>query len=126
MVDELGPSSASSVLTIDLGALKRNYYLMASHARTAECAAVVKANGYGLGVEQVFRALNEAGCATYFVATLDEAIALRMLKQGPAVYYLNGLLPGEAEICQTQRIRPTLNDPGQIEYWAKYFQSPLV
>ncbi len=120
MVDGLGPSEASSVLTIDLGALKRNYYLLASRAHTAECAAVVKANGYGLGIEQVFHALNQAGCTTFFVATLDEAITLRMFKQGPTVYYLNGLLPGEAEICRSQSIRPTLNDLGQIEYWAKY------
>lgn len=120
MVDPTGPPHGSAELTIDLGALKRNYRLLAARAESAECAAVVKADGYGLGIEPVFRALREAGCTTFFVATLDEAIALRALQQGPMVYYLNGLMPDEADICRTQSIRPTLNDPGQIERWADY------
>ena len=120
MVEETGPSCASSVLTIDLGALKRNYRLISSHAGTSECAAVVKADGYGLGIGPMLNALRDAGCATFFVATLDEAIALRTLQQGPVIYYLNGLMPGEADICRTHSIRPTLNDPGQIERWAEY------
>ena len=107
-------------LTINLGALKRNYCLMAARAGEAECAAVVKADGYGLGIKPVFRALREAGCTTFFVATLNEAITLRTLCKGSAVYYLNGLMHNETDICRTHSIRPTLNDPGQIERWATY------
>lgn len=119
-IEETGPAHAPSVLTVDLGALKANYRILARRAGQAECAAVVKADGYGLGVGPVFRALRDIGCATYFVATLDEAVAVRALEQGPAVYYLNGLMPGEAELCRARSIRPTLNDPGQIERWADF------
>lgn len=120
MADPAGPPHAPSVLTIDLGALKRNYQII---AEPADCAAVVKADAYGLGIEPVFRALREVGCVTFFVATLDEAVAVRRLEQGPTVYYLNGLMPGDAETCRSLSIRPTLNDPGQIERWADYCRS---
>ncbi len=108
------------MLTIDLGALKRNYRLIADRIGKAECAAVVKADGYGLGVGPVSRALTDAGCRTFFVATLDEAIALRLLLPDAAIYYLNGLMRGDGDGCREHRIRPTLNDPGQIEFWSDY------
>lgn len=120
LVDETGPQHATSVLTIDLGAVKANYRLLADKAKNAECAAVVKANGYGLGAEPVARALTEAGCTTFFVATLDEAIALRTVLAGSVIYYLNGLMPGEADACAEYQIRPVLNDPGQIDRWAGF------
>ena len=43
----------------------------------AACAAVVKANAYGLGAAPVALALMGVGCRRFFVATLDEGIALR-------------------------------------------------
>lgn len=117
---ETGPGHASSVLTIDLGALKSNYRLLAKHAGNAVCAAVVKADGYGLGAEPVAHALAEAGCRTFFVATLDEAIALRAVEPKIIIYYLNGLMPGEADACAEHQIRPVLNDPGQIDRWSGF------
>ena len=41
--------TASSILTIDLDALKRNYAFLRRASGTAETAAVVKADAYGLG-----------------------------------------------------------------------------
>ena len=59
---------AGGVLTIDLGALVANWRLLQARAGGAECAAVVKADAYGLGIEPVVRALGTAGCRTFFVA----------------------------------------------------------
>ncbi|NKB58933.1 MAG: alanine racemase [Alphaproteobacteria bacterium] len=120
LIDEAGPQHATSVLSIDLGAVKSNYKLLAKRAKKAVCAAVVKANGYGLGAEQVAQALTEAGCTTFFVATLDEAIALRAVQPGAIIYYLNGLMPGETDACAEYNIRPVLNDPGQLDRWAGF------
>ena len=117
---ETGPGHALSMLTIDLGAIKSNYRLLAKQAGKAECTAVVKADGYGLGAEPVARALAEAGCTTFFVATLDEAISLRAVQPDIIIYYLNGLMPGEADACAEHQIRPVLNDPGQIDRWAGF------
>ena len=41
-------------------------------ASPAECAAVVKADAYGLGMVPIAATLSRIGCKTFFVATLDE------------------------------------------------------
>ncbi len=46
-------SLAAAFLSIDLGALRDNYRLLARRAGPAACAAVVKADAYGLGVARV-------------------------------------------------------------------------
>ena len=43
------PDEASSVLTIDLGAIAANYRLLQQRTDPALCGAAVKANAYGLG-----------------------------------------------------------------------------
>ena len=43
---------AGAVLTIDLDALCDNWRLLRRQAEGAECAAVVKADAYGLGAER--------------------------------------------------------------------------
>lgn len=110
---------AGTVLDIDLGAVVANWRLLAAKAAPAACAAVVKANGYGLGAVPVARALSRAGCGRFFVATLDEGIALReALGAEPEIAVFNGPLPGSAADFAAARLIPVLNDPGQIEEWA--------
>ncbi len=70
-------ATASAILTIDLDALLPIIDAWRALGAPAECAAVVKANAYGLGVAAVAPALARAGCKTFFVATLGEASELR-------------------------------------------------
>jgi alanine racemase len=67
-----GPAEAEAggVLTIDLGAIAANWKKLASMTVPVECAAVVKADAYGCGLEPVARKLLQAGCRTFFVADL--------------------------------------------------------
>src|ERR1700736_201004 len=109
---------AGAVLDIDLGGIVANWRLLAQRAAPALCAAVVKANGYGLGAVPVARALAAAGCRLFFVATLDEAIALReAIGETPGIAVLNGPLPRTAAEFVVHRLIPVLNDPSQIEEW---------
>jgi alanine racemase len=111
-------SRAGAILEINLGAIVANWRLLAQRAAPALCAAVVKANGYGLGAAPVARALAMAGCRLFFVATLDEAIALRQAIGDTAeIAVLNGPLPGIAADFAAHDLIPVLNDPGQIEAW---------
>src|SRR3954470_2146190 len=118
-------SRAGAVLDIDLGAVVANWRLLAERAAPAECAAVVKANAYGLGAEPVARALARAGGRLFFVATLDEGIALRRalaqgsVAQGPEIAVLNGPFPGTAAEFVAHDLIPVLNHPGQIEEWSR-------
>ncbi len=108
-------------LTIDLGALHSNYRRMTELAAPAECAAAVKADAYGLGLEPVSAALWQAGCRTFFVAHLSEAVRLRAAVGSEAVIYvLNGLLPGLAPRYAAIDARPVLCSPDDIAQWRKF------
>ena len=74
---QAGPPAeeAGGLLTIDLDALAANWRFLQGRVGRAECAAVVKADAYGIGLEPAVRALGRAGCRTFFVAHLSEAIA---------------------------------------------------
>ena len=110
---------AGAILEIDLGAIVANWRLLADRATPAACAAVVKADGYGLGAAPVARALFTAGCRLFFVATLDEGFALRQaLGAAPEIAVFNGPLPGSAAEFAAPRLMPVLNDPSQLESWA--------
>src|ERR1700674_592500 len=68
---------AVGILTIDLGAIEANWRALGRRAMPSECAAVIKADGYGCGIEQVAATLTRAGCKTFFVADLAEARRVR-------------------------------------------------
>ena len=111
---------AGAILEIDLGAIVANWRLLAKKVQPAACAAVVKANAYGLGAAPVASALFAAGCRRFFVATLDEGLALRQaLGPAPEIAVFNGPLPGTAHEFVAARLIPVLNEPGQIEAWQK-------
>ncbi len=112
---------AGAILHIDLAAVQANYRALAARTNGA-CAAVVKADAYGLGTTRVAPALARAGATTFFTALLDEAIAVRHslaeITPAPVVYVLNGLAAGPATDFLTHDITPALNSLGEIETWA--------
>lgn len=110
-------STARSHLTIDLGAIVANWLDLAGRAATAECAAAVKADAYGLGLERVAPALWAAGCRTFFVASLAEGIELRALLGDATVAILDGALSGTEADIVAHNLAPVLNDLGQVERW---------
>ncbi len=114
------------VLTVDLGALAANYAAVRSLAGGAEVAAVVKADGYGLGAGPVARALWAAGARSFFVARPSEGAALRGELGGerPAtVYVLDGCPPGAAARLEAAELTPVLNSLPQVEAWAAHARS---
>ena len=66
-----------SLVTIDLGAIRRNAATLLRALDGAELWAVVKADGYGHGAADVGAAALQAGATALCVATLPEALALR-------------------------------------------------
>jgi len=117
-----GPSE-TAILTIDLDALIANYRHLRDLASPAECAAVVKADAYGLGMALAAPALSRAGCKTFFVATLGEAKALRALLPDAVIYVFAGLMPATAELYRAHDLRPVLNSADEIREWASYAAS---
>jgi alanine racemase len=112
-------SSASGYLTIDLGAIRRNYLKLVETLAPAKAAAVVKANAYGLGARRVADTLYSAGCRDFFVAHFSEAVALRPALAGDVrLYVLNGLQPGEELACATAGVVPVINSLEQLRRWS--------
>jgi alanine racemase len=104
-------------LTIDLGAIEANWRALAHRLLTVECAAVVKANAYGLGLEQVTATLARAGCKTFFVADLAEARTVRSRARDAAIYVLTGFMPGQGEAFIDINARPVINSTTELAEW---------
>ena len=110
-------AGTAGTLTVDLDAIAANWRLLAGRAQPAACAAVVKANGYGLGASEVARRLQAEGCRWFFVAHLEEAVSLRRTIVDLPIVALNGLLPGLEREFVAHNVLPALNDRAQIDAW---------
>lgn len=109
----------SAVLTVDLDAIVGNWLMIKSRLATGcHAAAVLKADGYGLGAVPVARALQKAGCTRFFVATPDEGIALRAALSEPEIIVLNGVVTETVPVFRQHRLIPMLNSIGQVAAWA--------
>lgn len=116
-------TNAGAVLTIDLDAICDNWRTLKARLEGADCGAVVKADAYGLGADKVAPTLYRAGCRDFFVAHLDEAIALRpALATNASVYVLHGAHPGAELECVVHDLVPVLNSLPQIAAWRSLAQ----
>jgi alanine racemase len=112
---------AGAILTVDLAAIAANWRGLRDAGRATgrpvECAAVVKADAYGTGAAVVGPRLAGEGCRHFFVAHIDEGIALRAVLPGLPIYVLNGLLPGTEADFVEHELTPVLNHLGQLNAW---------
>ena len=104
-------------LTIDLAAIEANWRALARRILTAECAAVVKANAYGMGLEPVTAKLAKAGCKTFFVADIMEARRVRARAREATIYVLNGFSPEGATAFIDINARPVINSMTELAEW---------
>lgn len=112
-----------SVLDVHLEKVAQNYLSFRKRLKQgADCAAVVKADAYGLGALQVARALFDQECRHFFVAHYDEALVVRKAvpEKDAVIYVLNGPFGAAARDFAAQGLVPVLNSPGDIEYWAGF------
>ncbi|MBN9043464.1 MAG: alanine racemase [Rhizobiales bacterium 62-47] len=115
-----GARYAGAVLTIDLAAVRRNYRSLRSRlGPRVRCAAVVKADAYGLGARYVAPALHAEGCRDFFVAHLEEGLSLRPHLPAAPIYVLNGLPIGGGAECINAGLVPVLNSVAQAEAWSR-------
>jgi alanine racemase len=130
--DDEATRRAGAVLTIDLGAVAANWRGLRDAGRAAgrpvDCAGVLKADAYGTGAAIVGPRLAAEGCRQFFVAHVDEGIALRRVLPNLPIYVLNGLMPGTEGDFAEHALTPVLNHLGQLNAWraaAQRFDRPL-
>jgi alanine racemase len=109
-------------LTIDLRALADNWRALARRAAPGGSAAVVKANAYGIGLEQAAPALWAAGARVFFVAHLNEGVeARRLLPAEAAIYVLNGLETGAKPADYAEnRLAPVIGAEEELVRWSAF------
>ncbi len=110
-------ATATGVLTVDLDAIVANWRKLEKAAVPAECAAVIKADAYGCGVDPVARALAAAGCKTFFVATLDEARAARAAVPSATIYALDGFFQNCGDAFAKIDCKPVIGDLNELAEW---------
>ena len=122
------PSPARLVARIDLGRLVANWRALNEMSADAECAAVVKADAYGHGMDAVAPALHGAGCRFFLTASAAEALALRAVLPDAAIGFFEGPSPGDREAALAGRVMPSVNsmaDLMELGSWAKAAGKPV-
>ena len=114
-----------SLLTVDLDAIAANYSYLRKTVSPSTCAVVLKADSYGLGIEAIAPVFYNEGCRHFFVAYINEAIALKnvlsVFAQQTSIYILNGpYLKGWENYCHHHRFIPVLNNLEAIQEWQDY------
>ena len=110
-------ASAGLRLTVDLGALVENWREMARRSGKARTAAVVKADAYGLGIEDVGETLYSAGARDFFVATADEGATLRLYAPEARIFVLCGIWPGMERTFFENDLVPIIASEEQLTFW---------
>jgi len=112
-----GPGEAGGILTIDLAAIEANWKKLAGMTIPVECAAVIKGDAYGCGLDPVTRKLSKAGCRTFFVADVTEGRQARAIAPDATIYVLNGLMPGSAQAFARDNLRPVISSTTELAEW---------
>ena len=110
---------SSARVKVDLAAVRANYATLC-RAATGMVAAVVKADGYGLGAGVIAQTLAGQGCERFFVATAAEGAALRVALPSHEIYVLEGALAQSIDILLDANLIPVLNSPTQVSRWGAH------
>ena len=110
-------AAAGLRLTVDLGALVENWREMARRSGSARTAAVVKADAYGLGIEDIGETLYAAGARDFFVATADEGATLRLFVPDARIFVLCGIWPGMERTFFENDLVPVIASEEQLTFW---------
>ncbi len=104
-------------LTVDLGALADNWRDMARRSGKARASAVVKADAYGMGIEDCGATLYHAGARDFFVATVAEGATLRPHAPEARIFVLSGIWPGQERLVFANDLVPVVASEEQLSFW---------
>jgi len=108
-------------LEVHLDHLRWNYLSLQKRlGKGTDCAAVVKADAYGIGAAEVVAELYKANCRHFYTAHMSEGIIAGKALNGRKanIYVLHGPSGGAAEEFSRHNLIPVLNTLGDIEYWS--------
>ncbi|MEI6321962.1 MAG: alanine racemase [bacterium] len=103
---------------IDHAALRHNLKTVRKLAGRADLMAVVKANGYGHGLNEIAATLS-SGVAVFAVASLGEAIQLRQTEKKKPILLLSAALHAEYEEIARHGFIPAISSLEEARRFAK-------
>ena len=108
------------ILEISLKKIKSNWEKINKYSNF-KASAVVKANAYGFGLEEIAKALNQSGCNFFYVAQIEEGIKLRNCLKSDKIKIgvLEGLLHHPEEYKKNNLI-PVINNLNQLTNFIRY------
>lgn len=113
---DLPPSALR--LRIDSQALAENWRGLDRASGTASAGAAVKADAYGLGIDQVAPVLREAGARQFYVAHWSEVAPLLAHVPAGEIAVLHGpATPADANYAVALGVRPVINSLHQAALW---------
>jgi alanine racemase len=107
-------------LRLDGEALAHNWRSLDRLSGSASAGAAVKADAYGLGVDNVVPVLREAGARDFFVAHWSEVPAVLRHVEPSRISVLHGPLRSEdAQFARATCVRPVINSLYQARLWTE-------
>ena len=105
-------------LDLDAAALAANWRALDRLSGAARAGAAVKANAYGLGVENVVPVLAQAGARDFFVAHWSEVSGVIAHVPAGQVSVLHGPMSNaDCAFALATGVRPVLNSIEQVARW---------
>lgn len=105
-------------LHIDIDAIAANWRILRQRHPSGLVAAVVKADGYGLGAKPIAARLYAEGCRHFFVAVAGEAAELRPVAPDAMLCVLNGIPSGAEAEFAALGIQPALGSLAEVARWS--------
>ena len=108
------------ILEISLKKINSNWKKINKHSNF-KASAVVKANAYGFGLEEVATGLNQSGCNFFYVAQIEEGIKLRNRLKSDKIKIgvLEGMIHHPEEYKKNNLI-PVINNLNQLNNFINY------
>lgn len=111
----------SNILYVNTKAIEENYAAICQYiGKDVSCAAILQSDAYGVGANQIMHLLSSIGCNRFFVASLEEALALRQLSMTDMIFVRHGIFDGEEQLFLENNVVPVLNEFSQIDLWNKH------
>ncbi len=103
------------ILKVNTKNLIKNYNFFKNRKKNLIVAPTIKANAYGLGDKKIFNLLVKNNCKYFFVATLDEGIALKNKNKKIKIFVLNGIQNYNHKIFMKYNIVPIINSLDELK-----------
>ena len=112
---------------VDLAALTHNLSCIKRYLSPGcEVMAIVKANAYGHGVEEIAQALARQGIGRFAVASFDEGIALRQAGISASIVVLGALFEEQVSDLVARQLTPVVSDARILPALAEAARSHAV